>query len=157
MPTDHTYSTSVSWTGNRGSGTASYRGYGRDHDVSVEGKPVLPGSADPVFRGDRDRWNPEELLVAALSQCHMLAYLHLCAVNGVVVQAYTDDATGTMRTSGEAGEFVGVTLRPRVTVAEDAMVSRAVELHDDAHHVCFIARSVNFPVSHEPHVTAAVG
>jgi organic hydroperoxide reductase OsmC/OhrA len=121
--------------------------------VSAGDKPVLLGSSDAAFRGDAGRWNPEELLVVALSQCHLLAYLHLCAVNGVVVQSYADEATGTMRTHDGVGEFVEVTLRPRVRVADQAMAEAALKLHDDAHGACFIARSVNFPVSHEPKVT----
>lgn len=152
MPTDHRYSTTLTWTGNRGTGTSTYRDYGREHEATSGDKPVLLGSSDPSFRGDAARWNPEELLVVALSQCHMLAYLHLCAVNGVVVHAYADEASGTMRTHGGAGEFVEVTLRPRVRVAEEAMAEAAMKLHDDAHGACFIARSVSFPVSHEPRV-----
>jgi organic hydroperoxide reductase OsmC/OhrA len=154
MTADHSYATSLSWTGNRGSGTSGYRDYGRDLEVTSGDKPVLLGSSDPTFRGDADRWNPEELLVVALSQCHLLAYLHLCAVNGVVVQSYADEASGTMRTYDGVGEFVEVTLRPRVTVADEAMVEAALKLHDDAHEACFIARSVSFPVSHEPQVTS---
>jgi organic hydroperoxide reductase OsmC/OhrA len=155
MPIEHRYATVVRWTGNRGTGTSSYREYGRDHEVTATGKPVLLGSADSTFRGDAQRWNPEELLVAALSQCHMLAYLHLCAVNGVVVLSYADEASGTMRTTGGAGQFTGVTLRPRVDVADSAMVRTAERLHHDAHEACFIARSVNFPVKHEPTVVGA--
>jgi len=152
MTAHHRYATSLRWTGNRGSGTSSYRDYGREHEVASGDKPTLLGSSDPTFRGDAARWNPEELLVVALAQCHLLAYLHLCAVNGVVVQSYADDASGTMRTHDGLGEFVEVTLRPRVTVADEAMVEAAGKLHDDAHQACFIARSVNFPVSHEPQV-----
>jgi len=155
MTADHSYAASLDWTGNRGSGTSGYRDYGRDHEVTSADKPVLLGSSDPAFRGDAARWNPEELLVVALSQCHLLAYLHLCAVNGVVVQSYADEASGTMRTHDGVGEFVEVTLRPHVTVADDAMVEAALKLHDDAHGACFIARSVSFPVSHEPKVTVA--
>jgi len=150
---EHHYRTAVEWTGNLGSGTSSYRSYARDHEISAAGKPLVRGSADAAFRGDATRWNPEELLLAALSQCHLLAYLHQCAVNGVTVVSYVDEATGTMRTSGQAGEFVEVQLRPRVTVAEEPMVDRAITLHGAAHDVCFIARSVNFPVLHEPQVT----
>ncbi|MCY3830426.1 MAG: OsmC family protein, partial [Rhodospirillaceae bacterium] len=114
---DHTYTATITWTGNRGEGTRSYRGYGREHDIACPGKPVLRGSADPAYRGDADRHNPEDLLVAALSACHMLWYLHLSASAGVVVTAYEDRAEGTMRTQADgAGEFTGVTLRPRVTI-----------------------------------------
>ncbi len=117
MPhTAHRYEVNVRWTGNAGEGTSSYRSYSRDHDVSVAGKATLAGSSDPAFRGDSERWNPEELLVAALSQCHMLAYLHACAVNAVVVTAYEDQAEGSMKMSGNSGAFSEVTLHPRVTV-----------------------------------------
>ena len=152
---DHHYQVSVSWSGNRGDGTSSYRSYGREHEVSAEGKVTLQGSADRAFRGDPDRWNPEELLVAALSQCHLLSYLHVCSVNDVVVTAYDDQAEGTMTTSGGGGRFSEVTLHPRVMVASTDMMDRAIELHEDAHEACFIASSVNFPVHHEPMVQVA--
>lgn len=151
----HEYQVGVRWTGNRGTGTSGYRDYGRDHDIETEGRPGLQGSADPAFRGDKTRWNPELLLVAALAECHMLSYLHHCAVAGVVVTGYADDARGTMEQEGNGGHFTGVVLRPRVTVASPAMVDDAVRLHEDAHRDCFIASSVNFPVRHEPDVRAA--
>jgi organic hydroperoxide reductase OsmC/OhrA len=146
----HTYETVVTWTGNQGSGTSNYRDYGRDHDVTADGPGPIAGSADPTFRGDRTRWNPEQMLVAALAQCHMLSYLHLCATNGVVVTAYTDRATGTMQASASGGRFTEVVLAPSVTVTEPDMVSAATRLHDDAHRACFIANSVNFEVRHAP-------
>ena len=149
----HHYTATVSWTGNRGTGTSGYRDYGRDHTVAAEGPGTLAGSSDPAFRGDAGRWNPEQLLVAALAQCHMLAYLHLCTVNGVVVTAYADEARGTMAVRGSGGRFTEVVLAPHVTVAAPEMVARAAELHADAHRDCFIASSVNFPVRHEPVVT----
>lgn len=153
---DFHYDVAVRWTGNRGSGTADYRGYDRTHEVSVDGKPVIAGSSEPSFRGDPDRWSPEELLVAALSQCHMLWYLHLAAVAGVVVAGYADAATGTMVTERDGGgRFTRVVLRPSVTVADPAMSRRAHELHGQANATCFIARSVNFPVEHEPSVVVA--
>jgi organic hydroperoxide reductase OsmC/OhrA len=150
----HEYQVAVRWTGNRGTGTSGYRDYGRDHDIETEGRPGLAGSADPAFRGDESRWNPELLLVAALAECHMLSYLHHCAVGGVVVTGYADDALGTMEQEGNGGHFTEVVLRPRVTVASPAMVDAAVRLHENAHRDCFIASSVNFPVRHEPDVRA---
>ncbi|NUT51102.1 MAG: OsmC family peroxiredoxin [Saccharothrix sp.] len=151
MSREHHYQVGVRWTGDTGAGTVDYRGYGRDHDVVVEGKPVLAGSADPAFRGTPDRWNPEELLVASLSQCHMLTYLSVCARAGVVVTGYTDSASGVMREEGgDSGRFVEVVLRPEVTVADPAMADRAMALHEQAHDACFIANSVDFPVRHEP-------
>lgn len=150
---EHHYEVRLRWTGNRGTGTSAYTAYGRDHLVSAPGKPDLPGSSDAAFRGHAARWNPEELLVAALSQCHLLAYLHECAKAGVVVTGYTDAATGTMVTDAEGGgHFTEVTLRPAVTVAEAQMTERAQALHDEAHRHCFIASSVNFPVRHQPSV-----
>jgi organic hydroperoxide reductase OsmC/OhrA len=154
MRREHRYHATVTWTGNLGEGTAGYRAYSRDHEVSGPGKPGLPGSSDPAFRGDPTRWNPEELLVAALSQCHMLWFLHLCAVNGIVVISYTDDGQGTMAEGADgAGEFTTVTLRPRAAIADPGQGNRALELHEEAGRLCFIARSVNFPVSCEPVIT----
>ncbi|BDM72624.1 peroxiredoxin [Streptomyces nigrescens] len=154
MPREHHYRTTVTWTGNNGTGTSNYRAYGRDHEVSAEGLPPLPGTADPAFRGTADRWNPEQLLLASLAQCHMLSYLALCALAGVVVTGYTDDAAGTMAEDGKGGgAFSEVVLRPRVEVASADDLERARALHGDAHEKCFIANSVNFPVHHEPVVT----
>ena len=147
----HHYSVTVTWTGNRGTGTSGYRDYGRDHDIALPGLPVLPGSSDPTFRGDKDRYNPEQLLLTALSQCHMLSFLHVAVMHGVVVTAYTDAAEGTMRLNrDESGEFTEVVLRPRVELADESQRELADSLHEEAHRVCFIARSVNFPVRHEP-------
>jgi organic hydroperoxide reductase OsmC/OhrA len=147
----HTYAVAVRWTGNRGDGTRTYAGYSRDHEVSAAGKPVLPGSSDPGFRGDPTRYNPEELLVAALSTCHMLWFLHLCADARIVVTEYTDDAHGVMveRADG-GGQFTEVTLRPSVRVQDAFDESQIAALHERAHHRCFIASSVNFPVKCEP-------
>jgi len=150
MPRLHQYTTSIRWTGNTGQGTSSYRTYGRAHEIHVQGKPAIPGSSDPAFRGDPARYNPEEMLVAALSSCHMLWYLHLCAEAGVVITAYEDHPEGTMEESGAGGgRFVNVTLRPRVSVTQASAVERAHALHDRAHQLCIIANSVNFPVVHE--------
>ncbi len=147
----HGFATKVEWTGNTGAGTASYRGYERSHGITAPGRPPIAGSSDPAFRGDAARWNPEELLVASLSACHMLWHLHLCAEAGVVVTAYSDEATGEMTLDPDGGgRFTRVTLRPRVTVAEGSDAALARSLHAAAHARCFIARSVGFPVEHEP-------
>lgn len=150
--TDHHYALDVTWQGDRGSGTSGYRDYGRDVLLRAAGKPDLLGSADTPFRGDGARWNPEELLLAALAQCHLLSYLHSAVNHGVVVRAYTDSPVGTMSQVGQGGRFTSVTLRPRVTVADDAMVTTARAIHAEASANCFIAASVNFPVLHEPEV-----
>jgi organic hydroperoxide reductase OsmC/OhrA len=150
---EHGYATRVVWTGDLGTGTSGYRAYSRNYDVVVDGKATILGSSDPVFRGDRTRHNPEELLVAALSSCHLLSYLHMCADAGVVVTGYVDDAVGTMaETADGGGHFTSVTLRPRVTIAPGSDRELALRLHDRAHHLCFIASSVNFPVACEPTV-----
>lgn len=153
---EHHYRITTTWTGNRGEGTLSYRGYGREHEVSAKGPPLLLGTADPTFHGDKDRWNPEQLLLAALSQCHMLAYLHMAVKHGVVVTAYEDSAIGTMRLNPDgSGEFLSVTLKPRVTITDHLVKYTAQSIHREASASCFIARSVNFPVNHEPVVMIA--
>ncbi|HUQ89967.1 MAG TPA: OsmC family protein [Vicinamibacterales bacterium] len=139
------------WTGNTGQGTRDYRAYERAHEYSAEGKPVIPGSADPNFRGDATRYNPEELLVMSLSSCHMLWYLHLCADSNIEVVEYEDDAIGTMVEDVErGGYFTEVILRPRVTLAPGSDAALATSLHERAHHFCFVANSVNFPVRVQP-------
>jgi organic hydroperoxide reductase OsmC/OhrA len=151
---DHSFAVRVDWRGNLGVGTADYKSYSRDHVVSSAGNPDIEGSSDRAFRGSPDRWNPEEMLIAALSQCHMLSYLHVAATNGIVVIGYTDDAVGVMRQVGDGGHFTSVTLRPVVTIGSGDP-ERALELHAKANELCFIASSVNFEVTHEPHVTIA--
>jgi organic hydroperoxide reductase OsmC/OhrA len=149
----HSYDVVVEWTGNNGTGTSGYKGYERSHVISAGSKPPIAGSSDPAFRGDAARWNPEELLVASLSACHKLWYLHLCAVSGVVVTSYADHATGEMEETGDGGgRFVRVVLRPLVTIASASDAAKARELHAQAQAKCFIANSVNFPVEHEPEI-----
>jgi len=145
------------WTGNLGAGTRTYTSYSRDHEISGESKAaVIPGSSDPAFRGDSARYSPEELLVASLSTCHMLWMLHLCAAAGIVVTEYSDQASGEMAEQEDgSGQFTRVTLRPRMTIADPARSAEALALHARAHHLCFIARSVNFPVECEPAIEAA--
>lgn len=148
----HTYQTQVKWTGNDGEGTRTYKSYRRDHIIESAGKPVIAGSSDPAFHGDASRYNPEELLVASLSACHMLWYLHLCAVNQVTVVGYCDRASGTMHEEDGSGSFLEVTLRPVVTIASGDP-TKAAALHEEAHRFCFIARSVNFPIEIIPQIT----
>lgn len=157
MAHTHRYTVTVKWTGNTGSGTSGYRNYERRHEISAgDRKPVIPGSSDPAFRGDPARWNPEELLVASLSACHKLWYLHLCADHGIVVLEYIDRAEGIMQeTADGSGHFERVVLRPEVTVAAGTDLARARELHALAHASCFIANSVNFPVEHAPEIRIA--
>ena len=150
--TDHRYTLGLLWQGNRGSGTSGYRDYSRECVLTAEGKPDLLGSADVPFRGDGSRWNPEELLVAALSQCHLLSYLHSAVNHGIVVTAYADQPVGTMSQVGQGGRFTSVVLRPRVTITDAAQSELAQAIHREASDNCFIAASVNFPVTHEPEI-----
>jgi organic hydroperoxide reductase OsmC/OhrA len=151
MAREHHYAVTVEWTGNRGTGTSGYKAYARDHEIRIAGKPSIPGSSDPAFRGDPARYNPEDLLVASLSGCHMLWYLHLCATAGIVVTAYIDRAEGTMAETGDgSGRFTRVVLKPQITVKAGTDLAKAHALHATAHKMCFIANSVNFPVTHEP-------
>ncbi|MBO0870852.1 MAG: OsmC family protein [Micromonosporaceae bacterium] len=153
MPRTHHYQVDVTWTGNTGTGTSGLRDYERSHDIGAGGKPVIPGSSDPAFRGKADRWNPEELLVASLSQCHMLWFLAVCAQEGIVVTHYADHPSGTMvEDSDGGGRFTDVVLRPRVRIADPEQAGRLPAVHDRAHHLCFIANSVNFEVRTEPEV-----
>lgn len=152
MPKTHTYALTLTWTGNTGTGTSAYGTFDRSSEVTAGDKQPLLASADPAFRGAADRWNPEELLVASLSQCHMLWYLVLCAKEGIVVTGYVDHPTGTMvETPDGGGHFEEVTLHPEVTISAGD-VERAKALHERAHDLCFVARSVNFDVRAEPAV-----
>jgi organic hydroperoxide reductase OsmC/OhrA len=149
----HTYEVHVDWTGNDGQGTKTYKGYRRDHTITSQGKPQIPGSSDPSFRGDPSRYNPEELLVASLSACHMLWYLHLCSVNKVTVVEYEDAASGVMEEADDgSGRFDRVLLKPKVKISAGDDQAKALALHSEAHHLCFIARSVNFSVEIEPEI-----
>lgn len=145
----HKYATTIEWTGDKGTGTSRYDAYERSHTLSIANKPDILCSSDIPFRGNGAMHNPEDMLVASLSSCHMLWYLHLCADAGVIVTAYTDHATGIMETEGK-GRFTEVTLNPVVTVADKSMIKQANELHAHAHKKCFIANSCNFPVYHRP-------
>lgn len=150
----HTYRLEIEWTGNLGTGTSGYRDYSRSHLVRAAGKPDIAGSSDPNFRGDPARWTPEELLLASLSTCHKLWVLHLCAASGVVITAYTDQAEAEMREDADGGgQFVSTTLRPEVVISADSDLDAAHRAHEQAHALCFIARSVNFPVRVEPQIS----
>jgi len=150
---DHHYRVTTTWTGNTGTGTSGYRDYTRDHEVTIETKAApLLGSSDPTFRGDPTRYNPEELLLTALSQCHMLSYLHVCAINKIVVTAYVDHAEGTMVTDQSGGRFTEVILKPEITITAESNAALAEELHAKAQEACLSAASVNFPLRHQPTV-----
>ncbi|MDB5222355.1 MAG: OsmC family protein [Chitinophagaceae bacterium] len=151
MSTRYNYSLTIKWTGNKGTGTSAYTAYDRSHSVSMENKPDLACSSDAAFRGDKTKHTPEDLFVASISSCHMLWYLHLCSVAGVVVTDYVDNAKGIMIvTDNGGGYFIEVTLYPEVTITDSAMEETANELHREANKLCFIANSCNFPIHHKP-------
>lgn len=151
MGKEHHYKATIQWTGNTGAGTTNYTAYERSHTISIENKPLIHGSSDTAFRGDATKHNPEDMLLSALSVCHMLWYLHLCGDAGVIVLDYVDHATGILtEKSGGGGSFSEVMLHPIVTVKEVSMIDKANELHHKARKFCFIANSVNFPVLHNP-------
>jgi organic hydroperoxide reductase OsmC/OhrA len=155
MSAEHHYSSQLLWEGNLGEGTSRYQGYGRQWRLRIAGKPDLVGTADPAFRGDREKHNPEDLLLASLSSCHMLSYLALCAQNKVSVLSYSDEARGVMTTTPDGGgRFLSVELRPKVEIDDPEKTTLAEELHEKAHALCFIASSVSFPVTHAATVTA---
>ena len=151
MTKTHDYFSRVEWTGNRGEGTRTYRGYARTWEIRTDGKAVIECSNDPLLGGDPAKPNPEDLLLSALSACHMLWYLHLASNAGIVVHEYADDPIGHGETATNgAGRFLGATLRPTISVPAGTDIDRAAAIHGDVHHYCFIARSVNFPVAIEP-------
>ncbi|WP_296149303.1 OsmC family protein [uncultured Flavobacterium sp.] len=154
MHPDHNYRLTLKWTGNKGTGTSSYRAYDRSHLISVDNKVEIKGSSDPIFHGDKTLHNPEDLLLASLSACHMMSYLHVCVKNGIVVTDYIDNATGIMKVNDDgSGNFVEVTLNPVVKITDETLVEKANELHKEANKLCFIANSVNFPVKHNVETT----
>lgn len=153
MNREHHYLLQLTWTGNTGDGTSNYRSYDRSYTVSINNKPDIEGTSDPAFRGDPAKYNPEELLVAALSACHMLSYLHLCTVSGIVVLDYADAATGTMTEDPlKGGFFSEVILNPVITITDGTKKELAIALHEKANKLCFIANSCNFPIKHNPEI-----
>jgi organic hydroperoxide reductase OsmC/OhrA len=151
MSKQHNYKLTTKWSGNNGTGTSDYTAYERSHSILIENKPEILCSADTPFRGDKTKHNPEDFLLASLSSCHMLWYLHLCADEGIIVVDYVDHATGVLQQPGNgSGHFTEAVLNPIVTVTESAMIDKALALHEKAHTSCFIANSVNFPVHHNP-------
>lgn len=148
---EHHYHPVIIWTGNRGEGTKNYKAYDRDHTIEVAGKPLIPGTSEVSYLGNLSRYNPEEMLTASVSACHMLWYLHLCAVNKIIVTAYSDKAVGTMQNTPDGGgHFTDIILKPEITIEGKADEELLRQLHQQANKLCFIANSLNFPVRHEP-------
>ena len=157
MTTRHTFDCTVTWTGNRGTGTSGYRDFDRSHEISGPDRPPIAGSAAPAFRGDAGRWNPEQMLLASLSQCHLMTYLYLAVGEGIVVTAYADRAACVLLLENGRGRVTEAVLRPTITLAADEMVPAATALHERASAECFVARSVNFPIRHEPTILVGAG
>jgi organic hydroperoxide reductase OsmC/OhrA len=144
------YSLTVNWTGNKGEGTNGYKSYERSHEIIIEGKEKIKGSSDPAFLGDKTKHNPEDLLLASISSCHMLWYLHLCSDAGIIVTNYIDNAKGIMEeTTNDGGKFTSVTLYPTITLKNIEQQEQANALHTKANELCFIANSLNFKIGHE--------
>ena len=151
MNQQHYYSLIVAWTGNTGEGTSNYRTYERSHTITIAHKPDILGTSDTAFNGDKTKHSPEDLFLASIAACHMLWYLYLCAEAGVVITAYIDNAKGVMvQTADGGGYFTEVTLYPAITLRDETMVVKATALHHDAHKLCYIANSCNFPIHHQP-------
>ncbi|WP_144282377.1 OsmC family protein [Chryseobacterium echinoideorum] len=151
---NHQYKSKIIWTGNTGESTKNYRSYQRNYTISIDGKADILGSSDPAFLGNPELHNPEDLLLASVSSCHLLGYLHLCSVNKILVLEYEDFAEGTMiEKENGSGKFSEITLKPRIVVSEKEMIEKAVELHQKANEYCFIANSLNFEVKHHPEIT----
>ena len=152
----HQFKVNVTWTGNKGEGTKDYKSYSRDHVITIEGKQVIQGSSDPVYRGDGSKHNPEDMFLSAVSTCHMLWYLHICADHGIVVTSYRDDAVCMLDDNHpEGGRFTEITLHPHVVITDEKMINKANELHELANSKCFIANTLNIPVRHQPSCEAA--
>jgi organic hydroperoxide reductase OsmC/OhrA len=153
MPAQHQYTTQITWTGNKGTGTSGYTEYERSHLIQAENKVVIEASSDAPFRGDVSKHNPEDLFLASIASCHMLWYLHLCADNGIIVKNYVDNPKGTLETfANGSGKFTIITLCPLVEVADASMIETARKLHHNAHEMCFMANSVNFEIFIEPQI-----
>ncbi len=154
MTKEHFYKAKINWTGNRGLGTSDYTAYSRNYEVSGNGKEAsIPASADTIYRGEASRYNPEELLIAAIAGCHMLWYLHLCADAGIIVVDYEDEGHGILTENADGnGKFSEVTIHPKVTISKNSNAEIAKKLHDKAHEFCFIANSMNFSVKFQPKI-----
>jgi organic hydroperoxide reductase OsmC/OhrA len=151
---NHHYKSKIEWTGNTGESTKSYRSYERNYTVSVDGKAEIKGSSDPAFLGNPELHNPEDLLLASVSSCHLLWYLHFCSTHKILVLEYVDFAEGTMiESENGSGKFTEIILKPKILVEKKDMLEKAIQLHQKANEYCFIANSLNFKVKHEPEIT----
>jgi organic hydroperoxide reductase OsmC/OhrA len=153
MTKEHLYKLTTTWTGNTGDGTSNYRSYERSITISTANKVDILATSDTAFNSDKTKHNPEELLLASISSCHLLWYLHLCSETGVTVVNYSDEAIGKMKEiAGGGGHFTEVILHPDVIVSDDSMIEKAKDLHHQANKLCYIANSCNFPILHKPSI-----
>lgn len=151
MAKEHQYQATLTWAGNKGSGTMDYRSYDRSYIISTDNKPDILGSSESAFLGDKTKHNPEDLLLASISSCHMLWYLHLCSQNEIIVMDYKDSPVGKMAENADgSGHFTEVVLNPVVVITDESQIEKANALHDQAHKMCFIANSCNFPILRRP-------
>lgn len=151
MTQDHHYNITTEWTGKTAEGTKNVKKYNRTHTITNQGKPELILTTDNPHVGDKTKLNPEDLLVSSISSCHMLSYLYVCALEGIVITSYIDNANGIMTENVTGGgSFKEVTLNPVFSVADENMVEKAIELHHKAHEICYIANSVNFEIKCNP-------
>jgi organic hydroperoxide reductase OsmC/OhrA len=133
----------------------TYNEYSREYTIHAEGKPELIGTAAPEYKGSHEHYNPEDMLIASLSACHMLSYLALAANSKIQVLSYQDQAEGSLIKDGMSMKFNEVILKPHVVISQDSDQEKALSLHDKAHHICFIANSVNFSVLIQPQIAIA--
>jgi organic hydroperoxide reductase OsmC/OhrA len=146
----------------KGDGPFTYDAYSRNHAISFKNsQETMIVSASPAYKGDGSKADPEDLLVAALSSCHMLSFLAIAAKKKLTVLSYQDDAVGFLENDSSTGDGTGggtggggklwitrVILRPRVAIDVDA--ETLAHIHHSAHAACFIANSVKTQVSVEP-------
>jgi len=146
----HLFKAALNWTSSQIQKDLTKRFYSKNHQIKIEGKPVLNVSAAKAFKGDPELYNPEDLLLSSLISCHMMSYLYVCSQNGIEVLKYSDNAEATLEVSEDgSGRFVEVRLYPKVKISDSDKIGLALELHAKANQLCFIANSCNFPVLHE--------
>ena len=143
----HLFKAEAKWTSKQEDSTKRF--YIKSHTILIDGKLVLHVSAAKAFKGDPELYNPEDLLLSSLVSCHMMSYLYVCSQNGIEVLEYSDNAEATLETYADgSGRFVTVTLNPKATIANPDKIQMALDLHQKANQLCFIANSCNFPILH---------
>lgn len=149
MASNHIFKATLNWKPKEGENTQNPRNYTRDHEVKITDKKLLQLSAAKSFRGDTNLLNPEDLLLSAITSCHMMSYLYVCSQNQVEILSYSDNSEGILEVVGDGGSFERVDLNPVVTIKNPKDIELAKELHTKANELCFIANSCNFPIHHK--------